>query len=260
MTTLIATVTPRGGWLSQDTAVSALTIEPDMDMAKLSKVANLADGATWEDVVRSDLAGDGHAKPAKLLGFASKIGVIPHLNMVAGSFGTYEFHLAGLFALFSMKAARTVEDVDAAAPALLARLAVALPSPVPQCVVCIGYSHARGRVLGFAYHATESFRSMPIDKGHTFCPVVSEDDPDYAALHRACEPAAIGVGTEQFHVAVARNQFRAQALGLYTRAPLIGGQLHTARVDAGGITITVSNTFPDLAVEPAADPDASEDA
>jgi hypothetical protein len=246
MTTMIATVTERAAWLSQD---SALSDSP----AALAGIAGAGDvmavrsAEDWGRALKQGLAGAGATKAATPIGFASKIIVVPHLRMAIGGSGSYRFHLAwARSVLAGLTGARSIEEVDAAAPELLKRFHNELNPSLPQYVCHIGWSIRQGRALGFIYASGDGFRSLQLlaGQGHSLTPAPATDDGRYDALCDAWGPAAVGQGTLAFHAAVAANQFRTQRRGLYTNVPCIGGVLTTVAIDGDGIVTRTTDVFP----------------
>ncbi len=211
MTLLIATVTPKVGYLSQDTFVSK--------------------------------GGRGDPDASELLCHMPKIGTLGHLRLMVGSAGSLGFHLKWLQALSERAPGGDLSVIDGEAPALLRQLHESQPDPQEQVVVHVGYSHRLDHVMGFCYASFNGFRSEPLNAGHTMTPEVNPEGPDYDVIADTWARAAEGDGTESFHVRVAINQHDSSQRGLFPGGSGIGGELWTAKVDRDGMSMWIAHSL-----------------
>lgn len=229
MTLFVITLTDKFALVSQDTMVAW-----DTD-AKAGHFRTL----TPDDLARDPSAfvcNPGAAE--RCLTFTSKIAVIPHLHMVVGGAG--EFRLINAWALnVGVMAARDAVEIDSVAPALLRQVAEKIGGVVPAMIFHVGFDKDARAPVGYFYNRADDFKSTRLLAGsHSMQPIMSVQHPDYRALTAHWLAAVRGDGTENFHVRVAVNQVES-----YPGAGM-GGQLHTARIDAGGISVRVAHEFP----------------
>lgn len=126
---------------------------------------------------------------------------------------------------------RDVVELDRIAPRLLGEVVAAArgqhtESQSYQCVIA-GWDAYQWRPAAFVYSDDNAFRSHRVP-AHACRPEPDIAADDYPALASMWVPATQGVGTEAFHVALARNARRAHPA-------VIGGELHTARIDHKGV-------------------------
>ena len=237
MTTLIATVTPSLGVLSQDTFFSPPAVDPPQGFS----AATTRDHA---QAARGTFVGDGTPPSIAAIGFGPKIGVFPHLHMAVGATGEYATLLQWWKFLSSTLANADIVEVDRVAPEELARALDAV-SKSREFVCChIGFSKHLNRIIGFAYNSTDNFASISMEGGHTMVPTVNAEHPGYDEIGDRWSDAAQGRDIEEFHVAVAKNQYQSYARGLLRGGTGIGRQLHSARIDETGIGVRVTHQFP----------------
>lgn len=238
MTVLIATLTADFALLSTDTYVSrggafgaGAAISPDFD----------AVAATTFDTGEN-------AEAPQLLWMDLKLIELPKLRAAAAGAGSYLVHLAWRDTLDRLEGIADVIELDRVAPELLTKVLSYARwesgKPLDYVAVTCGWDAGRGAPAGFAYSSEDGFRSVPLGIGHTVMPVPATDDPDYAAVYEAWEPAAQGIETERFHVMLADNAYRSCRRGLLRPGVGIGGELHTARIDRHGLTVCLAHRFP----------------
>jgi hypothetical protein len=238
MTLLIATVTPRFAAITQDSYVTA-----DADKAKISDHACAVADFSAGDEPWLGFAGDGEPPTDRPLCFVQKVTVAG--NVVLAGAGSYLLFVRWAAELAHRPEAGDVAAADRIAPERLRALRDELAIRLPTCFVHVGWSKERGRVGGFLYSSAEDFRSRPLRAGHAMSPMVAPDDPEYDDLAARWTPAALGIGTEEFHVRAAQNVYRAYRRGLYAKGAGIGGWLDTAVITADGIEVKRTNPFPD---------------
>jgi hypothetical protein len=189
-----------------------------------------------------------------VVAFASKILALPHLHMIVAGTGSYAVQLAWRHHLATNVQAEDVEEVSAMAPAILRAIAARLGVADETWILHLGLAKADGALRGFLHQSGAGFEGRPLDagQGHTLAPTPATDQPDYDDLAGRWTSAALGTGTEDFHRAVAWNQFCLCARGEGRPGAVIGGQLHIARVDRAGIAVRVAADFPGRAAQLAA--------
>lgn len=238
MTLLIATVTPRFAVVSQDAFVTA-----DADKAKIPECAGAVADFSAGDELRLGFAGDGEPPTDRPLCFVQKVTVAG--NVVLAGAGSYLLFARWAAALAGLPESCDVAAADRIAPERLRALRDELAIRLPTVFAHVGWSKERGRVIGFLYASAEDFRSRPLGAGHAMSPLPSPDDPDYDDLAARWTPAALGIGTRDFHVRAAENIYRAYRRGLYPKGAGIGGWLDVATVDCDGIEVKRTHAFPD---------------
>ena len=201
MTFMAATVTPEFAQVSQDALVA------------------------WAD---------GESAPVELVR-GCKLIVLERRRVVVAGTGSLGVHLAFRAALEAAEF-RDVVELDRMAPRLLGVLLAWARGQhtEPQSYQCIvaGWDRHLWRPAAFVYSDDDAFRSQ---RGavHACRPEPDTSADDYPALPSMLVPATQGVGTEEFHVALAQNARRAHPA-------VIGGELHTARIDHEGVHVRVA--------------------
>jgi hypothetical protein len=226
MTALIATNAGSIGFISQDSAVSAVSV--------------LAAA-----VMRENARGEQTLVPGmfpRLPQSAEKIRVIAGGKVVLGALGTFE-QLQPLLNALERAQLADVAAVQRSAQSLWQSAG----QPRPLIVVCMGFNAAVGKVEAFAANSEQDFdpQPLPAGEGHALTPAPPIDDPDYPELLRRWNNAAWGTGTQTFH------RMAAQMMARATRAsdgamPAIGGMLRTAVVTGAGIEIVEAGDLDEL--------------
>lgn len=231
MTLLIATVTPKFGLLSADTLVGHYQEGGPV----------FGTSTSWDTASASAFRGSGGAGSARPVAVATKIVVLPHLQMLMAATGSAETFLRWANYLTFAGAVQNVRELDVVAPSLLR---AQLEHAKHINIVHLGWVPSEGKVAGFVYSSADGFASVELTEGHSVSPAPETGGPDHDALAEAWSPAAQGNGTEALHVMIAQNQFSACRRGLYGADAVLGGQLHTAVIDGHGISVKTSHTFP----------------
>jgi hypothetical protein len=238
MTLLISTVTPSACWLSQDTALSNLEHVADGKTFGVSE--NAAD--LWGDLLPA-----GTSSIAPPLGFNDKVVTIPRLSMVIGGVGSLLGLACWCGAVAGAIGAADIDGIDALRPDLWRNIDPKVKAASQLLVVHLGWSTVRERMIGYAYDSATDFRPALIRQGHTIHPMPSDDDAEWERIANLWTPAAQGQLVEEFHVKVAQAQHRTFKRGMYRQGAVVGGQVHTARIDRNGIHLSVMHQFPDYA-------------
>lgn len=235
MTICNATVCDEFAVISCDTYMAPE--QPDIVEAQSTSDLNAA--------LSSNMVGDGTTPTVEPIGCASKIIPLPHLNMVVAGIGNFDF-----FTRWTAGLMRTAFETDVAKlnpfAAEQLRLMAQWFGDVTVRVIHIGWDANEGRPAGFVYGSGDGFEPIELTGGHTTAPPPNPDDSEYAELANRFELAAAGIDVEQFHLALAQNQYRAFAAGKLADGVLLGGDLITARIDAAGIHIRKALRFPGL--------------
>lgn len=239
MTSLIVTVTPAAGFISQDTAIC---LESASASASLGRITNQreAEAATF--------VGAGKAPKYELAGYATKIAALPHILSAVGMSGSYPMALSWHGALLGVPPARSIEDLNDITPGSLRTLRDRLGDRGTILSCQLGYSSLQGRVIGWAYSSEHDFEPMSLTGPHTFSPPFNPSDEGFDRLLEAHKAADQGREVAHFHQLVAQNHHRAFAAGMFREGVAIGGHLTTARIDQHGVAIRRAMEFPPLPV------------
>lgn len=234
MTLFVATVAGKAAYLTQDTFGSPLK-------ASAATAALTHDPAV---AIASAYGGNGVAPPQAPICFVPKIQTLPHLNTVVGGAGDWLLIFSCAAALTDNQRIGDIADFGQYAQSIFqARLAF-VGRRRASIVLALGFSHAEQRAVGWVFSSDDDFKPVRLSEGHSMMPAPDVTAPDYGPLADSWEPAAYGVGTEAFHQAVAWNQYHASAAGKFPEGSGIGGQLMTAKVTPGEVTIRVVDQFP----------------
>lgn len=230
MTILIGTVTPEAAWLSQDTVVCL----PSDDWERDEGIAAISESES--DCQRSAFTGNGAPAAPLILGFTSKLCVLPHLSMIFGAAG----ERAATLKLFSILSANNLQgdtaDLPSQLPEML-RWAVDATEARELVVIGMGWSRKRGRALGFAFASGEDFAGVELVQGQSMMPAIHPECEGYEGIAARWSDADAGKDVERFHELVGRNQVHAYQRGLLRSGAALGGQLTTARISEAGISI-----------------------
>jgi hypothetical protein len=245
MTLLIATIGEDFAFVSQDTAIYE---GDDANDAGATIFGTSRDAAV---AAQNTFVGDGQAPTTRAVRHGAKMMLLPNLNAVLFGAGNYApiIDWGWICQAGMLGAVDDVIGMDLMAPRLLPKVKERLSPNAPFLVCHVGWSERDGRMAGFAYNSADGFRSTPLGPGHTMMPIVDAEMPGYELVYRARQPASRGERTADFHVAVAKNQFAAWRAGKFRPGSVIGGQLHTARIDRHGLSVRVTHTFPDPEAE-----------
>jgi hypothetical protein len=244
MTILIATIGENFAVVSQDTAVYGDDDASDADAEMFKASGDPAEAA------HNTFVGDGAPPTARAAKHASKIVLLPNLHAVLFGSGTYAALIYWAWMLQTGGVGvKNIIGIDLVAPHFLPVIKERFSPAAPFLCCAVGWSESDGRVLGCAHNSVDHFKATLLTDGHVMNPLAHPDMPDYAQLYELSELAAHGERVEDFHVAVAKNQFATWRAGLLRPGLVIGGQLHTARVDRHGLSVRVTHTFPDPEAE-----------
>lgn len=243
MSLLIVTITDRVGYVSQDTFVTDRGDAPSPEATKRAT----------EDIqaaIESTFIGDGTPPADKVLCHRNKLSAFLRFGLAVAGCGSLGFQSLWLGRLSHLQGDHDVVGIDAFAPGLLRGLRAelleaSLPSIGDHVVCHIGWSRTESRVRGFIYNAADDFKAVPLGAGHTMMPAANPEDPDYDALYEAWSPAVRGEGVEGFHILAAANMHRSYRAGRLAPGAGIGGDLWTAQVDSGGVTLAHAHRFPE---------------
>lgn len=236
MTLLNATITDRFAIVSADTAMSPAAA-PEVDDAPST--------SDMQAAMASNFRGDGTAPTVESVGHAAKIIALPHLGMVVAGIGNWQFFVRWAAGLFNTSFETDVVGLNPFIPDQLRQFAQ-WHGDAPIRIVHVGWHAEESRPAGFIYGSGDGFEPIKLTGGHTTAPPPDPDDPEYASLAKRFELAAAGIDVEQFHLALAQNQYRAFAAGKLAGGVLLGGDLLMARVDADGISIRKVWRFSDV--------------
>mgnify|MGYP001007775281 FL=1 len=234
MTVLILTLHEKFAVLSQDTIIS--------DTRAIEKQPALGVATDEEEQRRSAFVGDGSPPKDRVgLGQQSKITIAPHVQLIAGYSG--RCHWMTQWDIVARNApVRDVVELHAMIPQLV-RTCDRNLSGEGSTAVHVGWSPTDRRMRGFLYSSQNQWTGMELPKGHCLYPACDPDDSDYDKVLALAAKASAGEAVEEFHLALAMNIHRAFLRGRYIKGAIIGGQLHTVRVDAECITARVAHVF-----------------
>jgi hypothetical protein len=180
MTSLIATITPERGWLTQDTGIT--------DERCMSEIARI-----------------------------EKITAIAERRMLCGGAGNLRW-VAPWPAILKEFSARQpghtgAEDIDVLneyVPTLLHDLIRHIPVPEQYdqelIIAHVGWSRREGRVVGYFYERAQAFAPVRIVEGHVTTPGLDDRAPGFDHLMHLQEQAREGRNVAETHAAMFRNQ------------------------------------------------------
>lgn len=238
MTLLNATITDRFAIVSADTAMSP-SAAPEVDDAPST--------SDIEAALASNFCGDGTAPTVESVGHAAKVIALPHLGMVVAGIGNWQFFVRWAAGLFNTSFETDVVGLNPFIPDQLRQFAQ-WHGDAPIRIVHVGWHADENRPAGFVYSSGDNFEPVALTGGHTTAPPPDPDDVEYESLADRFELAAAGIDVEDFHLALAQNQYRAFTAGKLADGVLLGGDLITARIDADGVHIRKAWRFPELIV------------
>jgi hypothetical protein len=251
MTMLIATIGQTFAFVSSDTATQG-----GYDPAAKSEMCRAAD---WKSA-QAALANTGERPDPEILGYTSKLAILPHLQAVAVVSGP----MIALLAVGTLRHSRVgAADSTGAAQQLGALLREARDTAGVDNFTCVlaGYSRRLDQGVGYVFASDSGFQRLTIKPGqHLMQPCPDEDDEAFPLITADWNPAAQGRGTAAFHVNVARAVYRTYQAGRYPGTPCLGGELHTARIERDFINVQISRPFLEEAEHEVAPSEATSEA
>lgn len=240
MTILIATLTPEFGLITQDSLIGDIPADDAADAE-----SHIGQALSFDDAVSRTLTGDGEPPQVQTLGHCTKLAAYAHLHMIGGYAGSLAMAIKLKSALTHYVDAADVTGVSLIVPDLVRQLRQPGDRAEILQFIHIGFDPLRRKVVGYFHSGDRDFNGVQLAIGHTLQPIVDTADDGYDEIAAISEAAGYGTETEAFHLKVAQNQYRAWSAGKYRAGMTVGGQLHTALVDALGITLCISHSFPD---------------
>lgn len=234
MTILIATLGRDFGVISQDTIIT--------DAGKVATMQAFGVSIDEAEQRTSAFTGDGNP-PDDVFGdgVMSKMSVVPHMHLIAG-YLAYVEHLTQWDVFLRVAPALDIDTLDVSD--IRDNLHEGEHGSSGFKALHFGWSQAKKRVCGVLHYNDErKWQRLDLDPCHIVYPACDPEDSEFGELQHHAAMAADGHDVERFHVAVARNIHGAFLRGLYVKGAVFGGQLHTARIDARGISIKVAHIF-----------------
>lgn len=233
MTIVTATAAPEIGVLSADTLFYSHFQFGSIEHADTS------DG-TPEAFMRATWCGDGTPPKVVPLEYVPKVHAIPRLKMAIACAGMPVSK--GWAQEIEASGATDILDVDAIAPGILRKHCERVHVYAPTSIFHVGWSARAGRVVGFYYGSHTDWQSEPFT-GHRFGIIPHPEFIGHDDMVNTFESAAQGIGTEAWHIAMAKNVEAAYRAGKALRWLHFGGDLLVARVDRNGVSVRPAFAF-----------------
>lgn len=178
------------------------------------------------------------------LGEATKVGVLPHLNMLVATTGTWGPLETVQAMLRSAKGVGTpLMAVLDAIPGIARPINSAFGNPHIR-LIAVAYPEDEQRIVAQYWDSQENFEPRDVGMTHVYSPDYDMGDPDYPRLQELSRPAVQDESLEEFHRLLARNQYRSFRAGEQRADFTMGGRLFLHRIDANGISIKKLMEFP----------------